>query len=95
MTQPTPFGVRARLPWTYAIWDRCNCPGLAHSVLCTTDNLADITLMEASQEISRHVESIAQMTDENNAAAAETATSAARLEQLAISVKTSIAQFKV
>ena len=50
---------------------------------------------QASQEISRHVESIAQMTDENNAAAEETASSAARLEQLAASVRASIAQFKV
>ncbi|MCL2021535.1 MAG: methyl-accepting chemotaxis protein [Betaproteobacteria bacterium] len=50
---------------------------------------------QASQEISRHVESIAQMTDENNAAAEETASSASRLEQLAATVRASVAQFKV
>ncbi|GHU48802.1 hypothetical protein AGMMS50289_25740 [Betaproteobacteria bacterium] len=50
---------------------------------------------EASSDIARHVESIAQMTDENNAAAEETASGATRLNQLAGEVNGEIAQFKV
>ena len=50
---------------------------------------------EASQDIARHVESVAQMTDENNAAAEETAAGAQRLDQLAREVAETIAQFKV
>ncbi|MCX8144797.1 MAG: methyl-accepting chemotaxis protein [Azovibrio sp.] len=50
---------------------------------------------QASQDIARHVESIAQMTDENNAAAEETAASATRLDQLAQEVSQTVAQFKV
>lgn len=50
---------------------------------------------EASQDIARHVESIAQMTDENNAAAEETAAGAQRLDQLAEEVDATVAQFKV
>ena len=50
---------------------------------------------EASLDIARHVESIAQMTDENNAAAEETAAGAQRLDQLAQDVSTTVSQFKV
>ncbi|MDR3054081.1 MAG: methyl-accepting chemotaxis protein [Zoogloeaceae bacterium] len=50
---------------------------------------------QASQDIAKNVESIAQMTDENHAAAEETATGATRLEQIASEVHGTIAQFKV
>jgi methyl-accepting chemotaxis protein len=50
---------------------------------------------EASLDIARHVESIAQMTDENNAAAEETAAGAQRLDQLAQDVTQTVSQFKV
>ncbi|MDR3054221.1 MAG: methyl-accepting chemotaxis protein [Zoogloeaceae bacterium] len=50
---------------------------------------------QASSDIAKHVESIAQMTDENNAAAEETASGATRLNQLAGEVNSEIAQFKV
>ncbi|MDR1351123.1 MAG: methyl-accepting chemotaxis protein [Zoogloeaceae bacterium] len=50
---------------------------------------------QASQDIARHVESIAQMTDENNAAAEEAASGAQRLDQLAQEVAATLAQFKV
>ncbi|MDR2678331.1 MAG: methyl-accepting chemotaxis protein, partial [Zoogloeaceae bacterium] len=50
---------------------------------------------QASQEIARHVESIAQMTDENSAAAEETASGAQRLDQLAREVSNTLTQFKV
>jgi methyl-accepting chemotaxis protein len=49
----------------------------------------------ASQDIARHMESIAQMTDENNAAAEETAAGAQRLDQLAQEVTQTVNQFKV
>jgi methyl-accepting chemotaxis protein len=50
---------------------------------------------QASQDIAKHVESIAQMTDENNAAAEEAASGAQRLDQLAQEVAATLAQFKV
>jgi methyl-accepting chemotaxis protein len=50
---------------------------------------------EASQDIAKHVESIAQMTDENHAAAEETADGAKRLDQLALAVNQTVSQFKV
>jgi methyl-accepting chemotaxis protein len=50
---------------------------------------------QASQDIARHVESIAQMTDENNAAAEETAAGAQRLDQLAKEVNQTVEAFKV
>ena len=50
---------------------------------------------EASNDIAKHVESIAQITDENNAAAEETASSAQRLDELAKNVQSTIGQFKV
>ncbi|MDR3352826.1 MAG: methyl-accepting chemotaxis protein [Zoogloeaceae bacterium] len=49
----------------------------------------------ASQDIARHMESIAQMTDENNAAAEETAVGAQRLDQLAREVTQTVGLFKV
>ncbi|GHU09472.1 histidine kinase [Betaproteobacteria bacterium] len=49
----------------------------------------------ASQDIAKHVESIAQMTDENNAAAEDAASGAKQLDQLSHEVGTTVAQFKV
>jgi methyl-accepting chemotaxis protein len=49
----------------------------------------------ASHDIARHVESIAQMTDENHAAADQTAENARRLNQLSQDVSRVIASFKV
>jgi methyl-accepting chemotaxis protein len=50
---------------------------------------------QASQDIAKHVESIAQMADENNAAAGETASSTQRLNHLAAEVAATLGQFKV
>ncbi|GHT96808.1 hypothetical protein AGMMS49545_22860 [Betaproteobacteria bacterium] len=50
---------------------------------------------QASQDIARHVEGVAQMTDENNAAAEETSSSAQHLDQLAHTVGAAIAIFKL
>jgi methyl-accepting chemotaxis protein len=50
---------------------------------------------QASSDIAKHVESIAQMTDENNAAAEEAASGATRLSQLANEVSNTLSQFKV
>jgi methyl-accepting chemotaxis protein len=50
---------------------------------------------EASNDIAKHVESIAQITDENNAAAEETSSNAQRLDELAKNVQDTIGQFKV
>ncbi len=49
----------------------------------------------ASHDIARHVESIAQMTDENHAAAENTAESAQRLDALSRDVAQVIASFRV
>ncbi len=49
----------------------------------------------ASHDIARHVESIAQMTDENHAAADQTASEAKRLDGLAQDVSRVISSFKV
>ena len=50
---------------------------------------------EASHDVARHVESIAQMTAENNAAAEESATSAKRLDQLSGEVTETLSHFTV
>ncbi|MDR0577139.1 MAG: methyl-accepting chemotaxis protein [Candidatus Accumulibacter sp.] len=50
---------------------------------------------QASNDIAKHVENIAQITDENNAAAEETASNAQQLDELAKSVQSTINQFKV
>jgi methyl-accepting chemotaxis protein len=50
---------------------------------------------QASQDIAKHVESIAQMTDENNAAAEEAASGAGHLNSLTKGVFSTLAQFKV
>ncbi|MDR2678439.1 MAG: methyl-accepting chemotaxis protein [Zoogloeaceae bacterium] len=50
---------------------------------------------EASTDIAKHVESIAQMTDENNAAAEETASNARHLDDLAKNVQKTISRFRV
>ena len=49
----------------------------------------------ASQEIARHVESVAQMTDENSAAANATSDSVRRLEELAGRMRQTVNQFRV
>jgi methyl-accepting chemotaxis protein len=49
----------------------------------------------ASHDIARHVESVAQMTDQNSAAAGEAANGAQRLGQLAKDVDEIVKQFKV
>jgi len=45
--------------------------------------------------VARHIESIAQMSDQNNAAAEEAAANARRLDQLAGGVNSALGQFKV
>ena len=50
---------------------------------------------QASQDVARHVESIAQMTDENNAAAEETASGSKLLSKLAQEMAAVVAQFKI
>jgi methyl-accepting chemotaxis protein len=50
---------------------------------------------QASQDIAKHVESIAQMTDENNAAAEDAAAGAKQLDTLSKDVSATVAQFKV
>jgi methyl-accepting chemotaxis protein len=49
----------------------------------------------ASQDIAKHVESIAQMTDENNAAAGETSSNAKHLEEIAQKAGQAIAAFRL
>ena len=49
----------------------------------------------ASQDIAKHVESIAQMTDENNAAAEGAASDARQLDKLSRNVSETVAQFSV
>jgi methyl-accepting chemotaxis protein len=49
----------------------------------------------ASNEIALHVESVAQMTEENNAATERTAESAQRVNQLAGQVLETLAVYKV
>jgi methyl-accepting chemotaxis protein len=50
---------------------------------------------QASHDVARHVESIAQMTDENNAAAEEAADSVRRLDQLTGAVNETLGHFRV
>jgi methyl-accepting chemotaxis protein len=50
---------------------------------------------QASHDVARHVESIAQMTDENNAAAEEAADSVKRLDQLTGAVNETLGHFRV
>jgi methyl-accepting chemotaxis protein len=50
---------------------------------------------QASQDVAQHVESIARMTDQNNAAAAEAESNAKRLHELADEVGHTLSQFKV
>ncbi len=51
--------------------------------------------IKASNEIARHVESIAQMAEENHAAIEQTAQDIVRLEQLAQDLQTAAGRFKV
>jgi methyl-accepting chemotaxis protein len=50
---------------------------------------------QAANDIARHVEGIAQMTQENSAAVDQTKESARALKQLASLLQGSVAQFKV
>jgi methyl-accepting chemotaxis protein len=50
---------------------------------------------QASQDIARHVESIAQMTDENNAAASETSSNAHILQDIAQKAGKSVEVFRI
>jgi methyl-accepting chemotaxis protein len=50
---------------------------------------------QASHDVAQHVESIAQMTDQNTAAAAEAESNAKRLHELADEVGNTLRQFKV
>jgi methyl-accepting chemotaxis protein len=50
---------------------------------------------QASHDVARHVESIAQMTDKNNASAEEAAGNAKRLDQLTGEVSATLKRFKV
>ena len=49
----------------------------------------------ASTQIAQNVEKIAQMTEENSAAISMVSQSAGHLEQLAITLKSSVGQFKI
>jgi methyl-accepting chemotaxis protein len=49
----------------------------------------------ASNAIAAHVEKVAQMSDENSAAATETASAAKHLEQLAGAMYAAVSQFKI
>lgn len=49
----------------------------------------------ASQDIAKHVENVAQMTDDNSGLAKSTSSSAQRLEQLAETMRTAVGRFKV
>ena len=48
----------------------------------------------ASNDIAAHIEKVAQMTEENSSATNETASSSSNLEQLAITMRTAVNQFK-
>ncbi|MDR2679120.1 MAG: methyl-accepting chemotaxis protein, partial [Zoogloeaceae bacterium] len=50
---------------------------------------------QASQEIAKHVESIAQMTDENNAAASETSSNAHHLQEIAQKAGKAVEVFRI
>jgi len=45
--------------------------------------------------VARHIESIAQMSDQNNAAAGDAASNARQLDQLAGVVESTLSRFKV
>ena len=49
----------------------------------------------ASEDLARHVEKVAQMTEENSAAAAQTASAASGLEKLADTMRIAVSRFKV
>jgi methyl-accepting chemotaxis protein len=50
---------------------------------------------KASNEIARHIESIAQMAEENHAAIAQSEQGVVRLEKLASELQSTVARFKV
>jgi methyl-accepting chemotaxis protein len=49
----------------------------------------------ASNDIASHVEKVAQMIEENNAAAAQSADSAVRLEQLSTDMRSAVSSFRL
>lgn len=70
------------------------------SVERASNGVSDITASvseqsKASNDIARHVESIAQMTEENHAAIEHTEQDIQRLEQLASELQASVSRFKV
>ncbi|MCA0184951.1 MAG: methyl-accepting chemotaxis protein [Proteobacteria bacterium] len=69
--------------------------GTAQTLAKVVD-IADATQEQsaASNEIARHVEQIAQMTEENNQAAVESAQLATRLEALAVDLQGEVERFK-
>ncbi len=50
---------------------------------------------DASNDIAAHVERVAQMSEENSAAAKETASAATHLEQLANAMRTAVSRFRI
>ena len=49
----------------------------------------------ASNDIAAHVEQVAQMTEENSAAAGAAASAAANVEQLAGEMRSAVSRFKI
>ncbi|MBK9393094.1 MAG: methyl-accepting chemotaxis protein [Uliginosibacterium sp.] len=72
---------------------RDSAQSVAGAVQIITESLAEQNV--AAHEIAKQIEQVAQMTDENSAAASETAEIARDLEQLATDLRASVDQFKV
>ncbi|MBK9615607.1 MAG: methyl-accepting chemotaxis protein [Uliginosibacterium sp.] len=72
---------------------RDSAQSVAGAVQIISESLAEQNV--AAHEIAKQIEQVAQMTDENSAAATETAEIARDLEQLATDLRASVEQFKV
>ncbi len=72
---------------------RDSAQSVAGAVQIISESLAEQNV--AAHEIAKQIEQVAQMTDENSAAASETAEIARDLEQLATDLRASVEQFKV
>jgi methyl-accepting chemotaxis protein len=72
---------------------RDSAQSVAGAVQIISESLAEQNV--AAHEIAKQIEQVAQMTDENSAAASETAGIARDLEQLATDLRASVEQFKV
>ncbi|MBK9615998.1 MAG: methyl-accepting chemotaxis protein [Uliginosibacterium sp.] len=72
---------------------RDSAQSVAGAVQIISESLAEQNV--AAHEIAKQIEQVAQMTDENSAAATETAGIARDLEQLATDLRASVEQFKV